>query len=143
MPHLCRQCKLSCVRHRTIPRLRQLVPLKNQVPDWRAELEESEVWSVQGQRGTCVTNGHPPPNLGRNLFPPRRFSYHTRFSRFNGTARQPSPVMGTCLHHPVSRRYAPLSGAAKYPAGARPSKCIIISIENTLHIWCHDQKSLH
>jgi hypothetical protein len=24
-------------------------------------------------------------NQGRNLFPPRRFSYHTRFSRFNGT----------------------------------------------------------
>jgi hypothetical protein len=27
---------------------------------------------------------------------------------------------------PRSRRYAPLSGAAKYPAGARPSKCIIV-----------------
>jgi hypothetical protein len=51
-----------------------------------AELDASEVWSVQGQRGTCVTLCHPPPNLGRNLFPPRRFSYHTRFSRFNGTA---------------------------------------------------------
>jgi hypothetical protein len=32
----------------------------------------------------------PSPNLGRNLFPPRRFSYHTRFSRFNGTACQPT-----------------------------------------------------
>jgi hypothetical protein len=28
----------------------------------------------------------PSSNLGRNLFLPRRFSYHTRFSRFNGTA---------------------------------------------------------
>jgi hypothetical protein len=28
----------------------------------------------------------PSSNLGRNLSPPRRFSYHTRFSRFNGTA---------------------------------------------------------
>jgi hypothetical protein len=27
---------------------------------------------------------------------------------------------------PRSRHYAPLSDAAKYPAGARPSKCIII-----------------
>jgi hypothetical protein len=27
---------------------------------------------------------------------------------------------------PDCRRYAPLSGEAKYPAGARPSKCIII-----------------
>jgi hypothetical protein len=39
-----------------------------------AELDASEVWSVQGQRGTCVAQGNPPPNLGRNLFPPRRFS---------------------------------------------------------------------
>jgi ribonuclease HI len=54
-----------------------------------AELDASEVWSVQGRRGTCVTGRHPPPNLGRNLFPPRRFSYHTRVSGFNGTARQP------------------------------------------------------
>jgi hypothetical protein len=51
-----------------------------------AELDASEVWSVQGQRGTCVAHGNPLPNLGRNLFPPRRFSYHTRFSRINGTA---------------------------------------------------------
>jgi hypothetical protein len=56
----------------------------------RAELEACEVWSVQGQRGTCVTSCHPPQNLGRNLFPPRRFSYHTQVSGFNGTARQPS-----------------------------------------------------
>jgi hypothetical protein len=27
-----------------------------------------------------------------------------------------------------SRRYAPLADVAKYPAGARPSKCIIIII---------------
>jgi hypothetical protein len=53
------------------------------------------VWSVQGQRGTCVACGHPPPNLGRNPFPPRRFSYHTQVSGFNGTAIQPSPVSGT------------------------------------------------
>jgi hypothetical protein len=50
------------------------------------ELEACDVWSVQGKRGTCVTSRHPPLNLGRNLFPPRRFSYHTRVSRFNGTA---------------------------------------------------------
>jgi hypothetical protein len=51
-----------------------------------AELDASEVWSVQGQWDTCVALCHPSPNLGRNLFPPRRFSYHTRFSRLNGTA---------------------------------------------------------
>jgi hypothetical protein len=32
MPSLCRKCKLGGVRHRTIPRLMQLVPLRNQVP---------------------------------------------------------------------------------------------------------------
>jgi hypothetical protein len=42
------------------------------------------------KRDTRVALCHPSPNLGRNLFPPRRFSYHTRFSRFNGTARQPA-----------------------------------------------------
>jgi hypothetical protein len=39
----------------------QLVPLRNQV-SVRVELEACEVWSVQGQRGTCVTSRHPPPN---------------------------------------------------------------------------------
>jgi hypothetical protein len=29
---------------------------------------------IQGKRDTCVTNCHPSSNLGRNLFPPRRFS---------------------------------------------------------------------
>jgi hypothetical protein len=37
-------------------------------------------------------------------------------------------LLGTWSAPPRSRRYAPLSGAAKYPAGARPSKCIIIII---------------
>jgi hypothetical protein len=32
------------------------------------------------KRDTCVTYCHPSSNLGRNLFPVRRFSYHTRFS---------------------------------------------------------------
>jgi hypothetical protein len=36
------------------------------------------------------------------------------------------PIMGTWHAPPRSRRYTPLSGAARYPAGARPSKCIII-----------------
>jgi hypothetical protein len=43
-------------------------------------------------------------SLSRNLFPPRGFSPTGDSAAFNGTARQPSPVMGTCLHHPVSRR---------------------------------------
>jgi hypothetical protein len=38
--------------------------------------------------------------------------------------------MGTWHAPPRRRRYAPLSGAAKYPARARPSKCIIIIGEN-------------
>jgi hypothetical protein len=32
------------------------------------------------QRDTCAALCRPSSNLGRNLFPPRRFSYHTRFS---------------------------------------------------------------
>jgi hypothetical protein len=36
--------------------------------------------------------------------------------------------MGTWHAPPRSRRYAPLSDAAKYPAGARPSKCIYLFI---------------
>jgi hypothetical protein len=42
----------------------------------RAELEACEVWSVQGQRDTCVTNCHPSSNLGRNLFPHGVFLPH-------------------------------------------------------------------
>jgi hypothetical protein len=37
--------------------------------------------------------GHPLLNLGRNFFPPRRFSYHTRFSGFNGTVMGIRPEM--------------------------------------------------
>jgi hypothetical protein len=37
------------------------------------------------KRDMCVTNCHPSSKLGRNLFPPRWFSYHTRFSGFNRT----------------------------------------------------------
>jgi hypothetical protein len=63
----------------------------------------------------------PSSNLGRNLFPPRRFSYHTRFSRFNGTARQPSPRALTCTNpQPALRAVVRCS---QDPAGARPSKC--------------------
>jgi hypothetical protein len=37
-------------------------------------------------------------------------------------------VSQSWLAPPRSRPYGPLSGAAKYPAGATPSKCIIIII---------------
>jgi elongation factor 1-alpha len=40
--------------------------------------------------------------------------------------------MGTWHAPPRSRPPGPLSGAAKYPAGARPSKCIIIIIDISL-----------
>jgi hypothetical protein len=57
------------------------------VHEKRAELEASEVGSVQGQMGIRVLHKATLPlNLGRNLFPLRRFSYPTRVSRFNGTA---------------------------------------------------------
>jgi hypothetical protein len=36
-----------------------------------AELDASEVWTVQGQSGLCVVRRHPPVNQGRNLFPLR------------------------------------------------------------------------
>jgi hypothetical protein len=38
-------------------------------------------------RASC----RPSSNLGRNLFPPRRFSYDTRLSGVNATACQPTP----------------------------------------------------
>jgi hypothetical protein len=44
--------------------------------------------------------------------------------------------MGTWHAPPRSRRYAPLSDAAKYPAGARPSKCIIINVLLLLFTHC-------
>jgi hypothetical protein len=47
-------------------------------------------WQISGRLGR--TSGKL---AGRNLFPPRRFSYHTRLSRFNGTARQPSHLACT------------------------------------------------
>jgi hypothetical protein len=60
-----------------------------------AELDASEVWSVQGKRDTCVTNCHPSPNLVRNLFPVRRFSYHIRFSGFNRTVGRVTMPLGS------------------------------------------------
>jgi hypothetical protein len=66
----------------------------------RAELAGCEVWSVQGKWDTCVACGHPSLNLGRNLFPPRMFSYHARFSGGKGPAKlcyraSPQGVDGT------------------------------------------------
>jgi hypothetical protein len=52
-------------------------------------------------RGRLRVNGYvcckwqPFQNLSRNLFPPRRFSPPGNSAAFNGTARQPSPDMGT------------------------------------------------
>jgi hypothetical protein len=54
------------------------------------------------KRDTCVILDHPSSNLGRNLFPPRRFSYHTRFSGFNRTVGSCYLVLGSSLHHPGS-----------------------------------------
>jgi hypothetical protein len=82
-----------------------------------------------GPHNCAAANGYvcapvaPFQNPSRDLFPPRRFLATPESAAFNGTARQPSPVMGVWLHPPVYRRHAPLSGAAKHPAGARPSKC--------------------
>jgi hypothetical protein len=52
-------------------------------------------------RGRLMANGYvsrklqPFQNLSRSLFHPRRFSPPGDSAAFNGTARQPSPVMGT------------------------------------------------
>jgi hypothetical protein len=43
-------------------------------------------------------------------------------------AQRDNRHLGYLTVPPRSRRSAPLSGAAKHPAGARPSKCIIIII---------------
>jgi hypothetical protein len=56
------------------------------------------------------------------LFPLRMFLPTGKISRFNGTAA--STDASTCTT--PQQAYRPLSGASKYPAGARPSKCIII-----------------
>jgi hypothetical protein len=75
----------------------------------------------------------PLPHLGRNLFPLRLKSGEVFF---------PHPIQQVQWHSETTvSRYEylacttpqpaswPLSGAAKYPAGARPSKCIIIIIK--------------
>jgi hypothetical protein len=73
----------------------------------RAELEACEVW--------C---GHPttPKSAG---------SMVQRDNRL--------PIRDL-MHHPMRRPYGPLSGAAKYPAGARPSKCYFIHFPLTW-VW--------
>jgi hypothetical protein len=53
-----------------------------------------------GSTGYVCDFGHPSINPGRNLFPPRRFSYHTRFSGGKGPAKlcypaSPQGVDGT------------------------------------------------
>jgi hypothetical protein len=119
----CSQCKFGESCHRTILRSCSWYLSRSQSG---AELDASEVWSVQGQQDTCVTNCHPSSNLGRNLFPPRRFSYHTRFSGFNRTAGRVTcdRVQGctTWLRPPAVRMVQLLN-----PARARPSKYIIIN----------------
>jgi hypothetical protein len=76
------------------------------------------------KRDTCVANGHPSSNLGRNLFPCGVFLPFTKSagSIAQGDNRH-SLALGCTPRYPA---HGPLSGAAKHPAGARPSKCIII-----------------
>jgi hypothetical protein len=89
----------------------------------RAELEACEVWSVQGQRGTCVACGHPSPNLGRNLSPRGVFLPHP------SQQVQRHSVITVTSDGPALPRIAALRAVVRCsqdPAGARPSKCIII-----------------
>jgi hypothetical protein len=71
---------------------------------------------------TCVAQGNPSSKPGSQsfssaeVFLPHPSQQVERHSESTDSWHVP----------PRSRRYAPLSGAAKYPAGASPSKCIII-----------------
>jgi hypothetical protein len=74
------------------------------------ELEASEVWTVQGQRRTCVTNCHPPPNLGRNLFPLRLKSGEVFF---------PHPIQRRSMAQRVNRLIEWVLGMHHPAAGLR------------------------
>jgi hypothetical protein len=66
------------------------------------------------------------------IFFPAGFSYHTRFSKFKRPAMPCYPHLrkGLRLHH-LYLALGPSQGAVENPAGARPSKCIIIIIDLT------------
>jgi hypothetical protein len=77
------------------------------------------------KRDTCVTNCHPSSDLGRNLFPCGVFLPYPIQQVRSDSGRCYLPK-GSSLHH-----LGPGLGAVRRvqllnPAGARPSKCIII-----------------
>jgi hypothetical protein len=73
---------------------------KGLTPDDNEKTSSEQSWRL-ATRGRFRVNGYacctrqPFQNLSRNLFPPRRFSPPGDSAAFNGTARQPSPVLGT------------------------------------------------
>jgi hypothetical protein len=81
--------------------------------------------------GYVCASRAPFQNPSRDLFAPRRFLVTPESAAFNGIVQWHSVTTVTsigCLAAPL--RYpaqGPLSGAAKHSAGARPSKCIIIT----------------
>jgi hypothetical protein len=72
-----------------------------------------------GQKGTCVTIRHPPETWVAIFFLRGGFPTANRISGELG-------INGAICLHAVTRLPAPSAVEAKYPVGARPSKCIII-----------------
>jgi hypothetical protein len=80
--------------------------LKTNGNTWKSS-EQSWRLAIGGRfraNGYVCCKWQPSQNLSRNLFPRRRFSPTGDSAAFNGTARQPSPALGTRLHppHPYS-----------------------------------------
>jgi hypothetical protein len=103
-------------RHSQVPlQIFQRLP-NDQAKDRRVQRQRSQprAWSPKSSEqswrlatgGRFRANGYacflsqPFQNLSRNLFPPRGFSPTGDSAAFNGTARQPSPVKGTCPVQP-------------------------------------------
>jgi hypothetical protein len=96
----------------------------------RAELEACDRWSVQGQMWIRVLQmATLPLNLGRNLFPVRRFSYRPAIQRVQATN-------GCCvtLHLPgvISNRHqivlapGPFVGCSRNPPLGRDQVNVLL-----------------
>jgi hypothetical protein len=86
----------------------------------RAELEARDLWSAQGKWvRVCLIifflrGGFPTTDESAGSMTQRDNSHSGRY-------------LGS-MQSPDCRRHPPLSGEARYPAGARPSKCISINV---------------
>jgi hypothetical protein len=84
----------------------------------------------------CCTR-QPFQNLSRNLFPPRRFSLPGDSAAFNGTARQPSPVLGTRLYHPYSGPPGRCPVQPGTPLGPDQVNVLLLLDSGTFFLTCY------